>query len=74
MPPIRLGRLPVDECLVPLSCGISEECEPFPNTIIEAFEDTTFIVSIGPSGLERGYTAITGNYIDLMHIYRISQY
>ncbi|XP_064405489.1 SWI/SNF-related matrix-associated actin-dependent regulator of chromatin subfamily A containing DEAD/H box 1-like isoform X1 [Halichondria panicea] len=34
--------------------------EPFEAAVIEALEDTVFPVSIGPSGADRGYEAITG--------------
>ncbi|XP_064405496.1 SWI/SNF-related matrix-associated actin-dependent regulator of chromatin subfamily A containing DEAD/H box 1-like isoform X5 [Halichondria panicea] len=37
--------------------------EPFEAAVIEALEDTVFPVSIGPSGADRGYEAITDNCV-----------
>ncbi|XP_064398528.1 protein Skeletor, isoforms B/C-like [Halichondria panicea] len=57
-PPIHFGRTPVNMCPREVQC---RQCsEPFEAAVIEALEDTIFSVSIGPSGADRGYEAITG--------------
>ncbi|XP_064398937.1 neurogenic locus notch homolog protein 3-like [Halichondria panicea] len=57
-PPIHFGRAPVNMCPHEVQC---RQCsEPFEAAVIEALEDTTFSVSIGSSGADRGYEAITG--------------
>ncbi len=49
---------PVNMCPREVQC---QQCsEPFEAAVIEALEDTVFPVSIGPSGADRGYEAITG--------------
>ena len=55
--PIHLGRTPDDECTTPITCT---SCPPFEATSMELQENATLRVSIGPSGQERGYMAITG--------------
>ena len=56
--PIHLGRTSEDECTgVDLVC---QTCDPFTSTEIIARDNTTFSVTIGPSGNERGYMGITG--------------
>ena len=39
------------------------ECPRFPAETIEALNDTTFVAQIGPTGLARGYMAITGGCV-----------
>ena len=57
-PPIHFGRKPRNECGAPVQCG---QCtETFEAAVIEALDDATFNVVIGPSGADRGYEAITG--------------
>ncbi len=59
-PPFHFGRTPVDNCREDVRCR--RTCSPFSSTRITALEDTTFVARIGPAGLERGYTGITGKW------------
>ena len=55
---IHLGRTSEDECTgVDLVC---ESCAPFENENFTVTDSATFIVTIGPSGNQRGYLGITG--------------
>lgn len=56
--PLHLGRDPVDNCgQTTITC---ESCVPFQGQQLTYTENTTFSLTIGPSGGERGYMAITG--------------
>ncbi len=57
-PPIHFGTTPVNMC--PREVQYRQCSEPFEAAVIEALESTVFPVSIGPSGADRGYEAITG--------------
>ncbi len=66
-PPIHFGRAPVNMCPHEVQC---RQCsEPFEAAVIEALEDTTFSVSIGSSGADRGYEAITGENLYMRYSY-----
>ena len=70
-PPIHLGRAPLDECSgVELMC---QQCDPFPSEKFTVREDATFVAVIGPAANPRGYTAITGQYVDTTPLTNFSQ-
>ncbi|XP_064399010.1 mucin-2-like isoform X2 [Halichondria panicea] len=57
-PPIHFGRTPQNQCRREVQC---QQCsESFEAAVFEALENTTFSVTIGPSGADRGYEAIAG--------------
>ncbi len=57
-PPLNLLRSPVDNCQgASLSC---EGCPAFQGQTMTHEGDTTFRLTIGPAGGQRGYPAITG--------------
>lgn len=56
-PPLALGRPPRHQCAGFLQCMA---CDPFPGMSIVAPKGRSFNFKMGPSGLERGYVAITG--------------
>ena len=62
-PPVQFNRAPRNQCSKQPQCGGCTD--PFQPAVIEALNDTTFTVKIGPSGANRGYEAITGLLLDL---------
>ena len=57
--PLFLGRPNENGCTQPIQCM---SCDPFKETRLVFKSNTTFLVNIGPSGQERGYMAITGEW------------
>lgn len=69
-PPIHLGREPLDECQnTPITC---ESCPPFAPMIPQPRDGLVYEARIGPSGSDRGYMALTGNYCGFMWILQIA--
>ncbi len=60
--PIHLGRTPaINSCSTPLVCP---DCPPFSAIEMDVRDqDTTFLINIGPNGLERGYMSIAGDVL-----------
>lgn len=66
-PPLHLGREAQDVCGErTLTC---ESCPPFQGQRMVHPDCTTFRFTIGPSGAERGYMAITGEWSKVMSDY-----